>query len=145
VPFYKRWRILEDEVINPRNNEKSQFESGTKSNPLYKYDTELFSVSGSKIADLLFHFHKFWKTHFHFSYYVILYQVRRKAFWLLHTVKDLLTKFIPSLPHGADGLILQVLTSYLVGYFTTSFGLWPLRLCFLFGFEGSQLRCFTTN
>ncbi|CAO2141401.1 unnamed protein product [Urochloa humidicola] len=44
LPFSERWRMLEDEIIRPRYYEKKQFESGAKSNPLYKYDMELFSV-----------------------------------------------------------------------------------------------------
>ncbi|CAL4994019.1 unnamed protein product [Urochloa decumbens] len=44
LPFSERWRMLEDEIIRPRYHEKKQFESGAKSNPLYKYDMELFSV-----------------------------------------------------------------------------------------------------
>ncbi|KAL6868347.1 hypothetical protein ACP4OV_015192 [Aristida adscensionis] len=44
LPFSERWRMLEDEIIRPRYHEKKQFESGSKSNPLYKYDMELFSV-----------------------------------------------------------------------------------------------------
>jgi hypothetical protein len=47
LPFSERWRMLEDEIIRPRYHEKTQFESGVKSNPLYKYDMELFSVSDS--------------------------------------------------------------------------------------------------
>ncbi|CAD6252202.1 unnamed protein product [Miscanthus lutarioriparius] len=44
LPFSERWKMLEDEIIRPRYHEKKQFESGAKSNPLYKYDMELFSV-----------------------------------------------------------------------------------------------------
>uniref|UniRef100_A0A0D9XQE2 mRNA guanylyltransferase n=1 Tax=Leersia perrieri TaxID=77586 RepID=A0A0D9XQE2_9ORYZ len=44
LPFSERWRLLEDEIIRPRYYEKKQFESGAKSNPMYKYDMELFSV-----------------------------------------------------------------------------------------------------
>ncbi|CAO2046086.1 unnamed protein product [Urochloa humidicola] len=75
-PFSKRWKMLEEEIIKPRYHEKMQFESGSKSKPLYKYDMELFSV-------------------------------RRKNFWLLSTVKEILTDLIPALPHEADGLIFQ--------------------------------------
>jgi len=75
LPFSERWKMLEDEIIQPRNNEKG-LERGAKSNPLYKYDMELFSV-------------------------------RRKAFWVLLTVKKVLKVFIPSLCHDADGLIFQ--------------------------------------
>ncbi|CAL4968949.1 unnamed protein product [Urochloa decumbens] len=74
-PFSKRWEMLEEEVIKPRYHEKMQFESGSKSKPLYKYDMELFSV-------------------------------RRKNFWLLSTVKEILD-LIPALSHEADGLIFQ--------------------------------------
>ncbi|KAG8044111.1 hypothetical protein GUJ93_ZPchr0047g2820 [Zizania palustris] len=44
LPFSERWRLLEDEIIRPRYYDKIQFESGAKSNPMYKYDMELFSV-----------------------------------------------------------------------------------------------------
>ncbi|AQK49452.1 mRNA capping enzyme family protein [Zea mays] len=44
LPFSERWKMLEDEIIRPRYYEKNKFESGSKSNPLYKYDMELFSV-----------------------------------------------------------------------------------------------------
>jgi len=54
LPFSERWRMLEDEIIRPRYNEKKQFESGAKSNPLYKYDMELFSVSDSKTLELYY-------------------------------------------------------------------------------------------
>ncbi|KAG0496131.1 hypothetical protein HPP92_000822 [Vanilla planifolia] len=36
-----------------------------------------------------------------------MFPVRRKDFWLLSTVEKLLKVFIPSLSHGADGLIFQ--------------------------------------
>jgi mRNA-capping enzyme len=49
LPFSERWKMLEDEIIRPRYYEKNKFESGSKSNPLYKYDMELFSVSDSRI------------------------------------------------------------------------------------------------
>ncbi|WVZ78759.1 hypothetical protein U9M48_026415 [Paspalum notatum var. saurae] len=79
MPFYERWRILENEIVRPRYYEKMLLESGatTTSNSSYKYDMELFSV-------------------------------RRKDFWVLTTVEKLLKEFIPSvLSHDADGLIFQ--------------------------------------
>ena len=45
------------------------------------------------------------------SYVWVLYQARRKDFWLLHTAKRVLKEFIPSLCHDADGLIFQVCLS----------------------------------
>lgn len=47
LPFSERWRLIEDEIIRPRYNERKMFESGAKSKPMYKYDMELFSVIGS--------------------------------------------------------------------------------------------------
>ncbi|KQJ88929.1 hypothetical protein BRADI_4g22137v3 [Brachypodium distachyon] len=44
LPFSERWRLIEDEIIRPRYCERKQFESGAKSNPIYKYDMELFSA-----------------------------------------------------------------------------------------------------
>lgn len=44
LPFSERWRLIEDEIIRPRHNERKMFESGAKSNPMYKYDMELFSA-----------------------------------------------------------------------------------------------------
>ena len=41
--------------------------------------------------------------------YYLIWQVRRKDFWLLSTVTKLLKGFIPNLSHDADGLIFQVL------------------------------------
>lgn len=52
LPFSERWRLLEDEIIRPRYYEKKQFESGVKSNPMYKYDMELFSVPKSTPAEI---------------------------------------------------------------------------------------------
>ena len=52
LPFSDRWKMLEDEIIRPRYHEKRQFESGAKSNPLYKYDMELFSVLASSTSQL---------------------------------------------------------------------------------------------
>ena len=66
LPFSERWRMLEDEIIRPRYHEKKQFESGAKSNPLYKYDMELFSVSDSKTSVIIFHFHESYEANFHF-------------------------------------------------------------------------------
>lgn len=50
LPFSERWRLIEDEIIRPRYNERKLFESGAKSNPMYKYDMELFSVIGFRSA-----------------------------------------------------------------------------------------------
>ncbi|XP_047091689.1 mRNA-capping enzyme-like isoform X2 [Lolium rigidum] len=44
LPFAERWRLIEDEIIRPRYNERKQFESGAKSSPMYRYDMELFSA-----------------------------------------------------------------------------------------------------
>jgi hypothetical protein len=39
LPFSERWEMLEDEIIRPPRyyHEKKQFESGAKSDRLYKY------------------------------------------------------------------------------------------------------------
>ena len=42
------------------------------------------------------------------TYMSILWQVRRKEFWMLPTTEKLLHKFIKTLSHEADGLIFQV-------------------------------------
>ncbi|XP_073149927.1 uncharacterized protein [Henckelia pumila] len=77
-PFYERWKMLEKEVIEPRNIEKQHiYKSPNQSpNPYYRYELEPF-------------------------------RVRRKDFWLLSTVTKLLKGFIPKLSHAADGLIFQ--------------------------------------
>jgi hypothetical protein len=51
LPFSDRWKMLEDEIIKPRYQERKNFEGGHKINPLYKYDMELFSVCGSKTSE----------------------------------------------------------------------------------------------
>lgn len=47
LPFSERWKLLEDEVIRPRNNEKKLFECEGKCNPIYRYDREPFAVRRS--------------------------------------------------------------------------------------------------
>lgn len=108
LPFSERWRLLEDEIIRPRYYEKKQFESGVKSNPMYKYDMELFSVPKSTPAEISCSIYVYSGKYIFLLYLLIPYQVRRKDFWLLSTVTKLLKEFIPSLSHGADGLIFQV-------------------------------------
>ncbi|XP_020255884.1 mRNA-capping enzyme isoform X3 [Asparagus officinalis] len=44
LPFSERWKLLEEEVIRPRNHERKQFESEGKCNPIYRYDMEPFAV-----------------------------------------------------------------------------------------------------
>ncbi|XP_062200440.1 uncharacterized protein LOC133903094 [Phragmites australis] len=44
LPFSERWEILEHEIIQPRYREKMKFASAAKSNSVYSYDAELFSV-----------------------------------------------------------------------------------------------------
>lgn len=44
LPFSERWKLLEEEVIRPRNNERKQFECEGKCNPVYRYDMEPFGV-----------------------------------------------------------------------------------------------------
>ncbi|KAJ0520295.1 putative mRNA (guanine-N(7)-)-methyltransferase [Helianthus annuus] len=77
-PFSDRWKILENEVIKPRNVERDNLIKMIRSGktPYYRYDLELF-------------------------------RVRRKEFYLLSAVSKLLKVFIPSLPHESDGLIFQ--------------------------------------
>ncbi|XP_020104457.1 mRNA-capping enzyme-like isoform X2 [Ananas comosus] len=42
LPFSERWKLLEEEIIRPRNYEKKQFECEGKCNPIYRYDMEPF-------------------------------------------------------------------------------------------------------
>ncbi|XP_015969540.1 uncharacterized protein LOC107492978 isoform X1 [Arachis duranensis] len=42
LPFYERWKLLEKEVIEPRNMEREALSKST--NPYYRYDLEPFSV-----------------------------------------------------------------------------------------------------
>ncbi|URE20526.1 mRNA capping enzyme, C-terminal domain, partial [Musa troglodytarum] len=44
LPFSERWKLLEEEVVRPRNNERKQFEFESKGHPVYRYDMEPFSV-----------------------------------------------------------------------------------------------------
>ncbi|XP_020104456.1 mRNA-capping enzyme-like isoform X1 [Ananas comosus] len=44
LPFSERWKLLEEEIIRPRNYEKKQFECEGKCNPIYRYDMEPFGV-----------------------------------------------------------------------------------------------------
>ncbi|XP_074570709.1 uncharacterized protein LOC141827381 isoform X1 [Curcuma longa] len=44
LPFSERWKLLEEEVIRPRNYERKQLESDSKGHPIYRYDMEPFSV-----------------------------------------------------------------------------------------------------
>ncbi|KAG6468043.1 hypothetical protein ZIOFF_072609 [Zingiber officinale] len=41
LPFSERWKLLEEEVIRPRNYERKQLES--EGHPIYRYDMEPFS------------------------------------------------------------------------------------------------------
>ncbi|KAG6511030.1 hypothetical protein ZIOFF_029079 [Zingiber officinale] len=43
LPFSERWKLLEEEVIRPRNYERKQLESDSKGHPIYRYDMEPFS------------------------------------------------------------------------------------------------------
>lgn len=42
-PFYERWKLLEKEVIEPRNIERQHMYQSP--NPYYRYDLEPFRVS----------------------------------------------------------------------------------------------------
>ena len=64
LPFSERWKLLEEEVVRPRNNERKQFECEGKCNSIYRYDMEPFSVSKSKIVQLV---------HIFFQYLLILH------------------------------------------------------------------------
>ena len=109
LPFSDRWKLLEDEIIRPRIYERKQFETGLKGNPSYRYDLELFSVPKSRciIIFISLWYNVQWIT-INWSIIFGFYQVRRKDFWLLSTVKKLLKEFIPALSHESDGLIFQV-------------------------------------
>ncbi|KAG6531633.1 hypothetical protein ZIOFF_005449 [Zingiber officinale] len=43
LSFSERWKLLEEEVIRPRNYERKQLESDSKGHPIYRYDMEPFS------------------------------------------------------------------------------------------------------
>lgn len=42
MPFYERWKLLEKEVIEPRNMEREALSKSI--NPYYRYDLEPFGV-----------------------------------------------------------------------------------------------------
>ncbi|KAG1330825.1 hypothetical protein COCNU_02G007930 [Cocos nucifera] len=44
LPFSERWKLLEEEVVRPRNNERKQFECEGKCSSIYRFDMEPFSV-----------------------------------------------------------------------------------------------------
>ncbi|XP_074578126.1 uncharacterized protein LOC141834687 isoform X1 [Curcuma longa] len=44
LPFSERWKLLEEEVIRPRNYDRKQLEFEGKGHPIYRYDMEPFSV-----------------------------------------------------------------------------------------------------
>ncbi|KAM0949321.1 putative mRNA (guanine-N(7)-)-methyltransferase [Dioscorea sansibarensis] len=44
LPFSERWKMLEEEIVRPRNLEKKQFECDSRFNPVYRYDMEPFGV-----------------------------------------------------------------------------------------------------
>lgn len=44
LPFSERWKLLEEEVIRPRNNEKKYIEREGKGNLTYRYEMEPFGV-----------------------------------------------------------------------------------------------------
>ena len=109
LPFYERWKLLEKEVIEPRNMEREGLSKSI--NPYYRYDLEPFSVR--IVIILLFYFSETFSSGigYLFIFLYFLFQVRRKGFWLLSTVSKLLHKFIPQLSHSSDGLVFQVIIS----------------------------------
>lgn len=44
LPFSERWKLLEEEVVRPRINERKMFECEGKCSPIYRYDMEPFAV-----------------------------------------------------------------------------------------------------
>ena len=67
-------------------------------------------------------------------------QVRRKDFWMLSTTEKILHKFIPQLCHEADGLILQVIISFILQFclvHTFQFSLWRCLVFISHGFAWS--------
>ncbi|KAJ3688981.1 hypothetical protein LUZ61_018145 [Rhynchospora tenuis] len=44
LPFSERWKLIEEEIVRPRNYDRKQFEVEGRSNPVYRYDMELFGV-----------------------------------------------------------------------------------------------------
>jgi len=68
-----------------------------------------YRILGFSNSELWCSIHESCRVNFPFFLFIIWhYQVRRKDFWLLSTVKRVLKEFIPSLCHDADGLIFQV-------------------------------------
>lgn len=55
LPFYERWRLLEKEVIEPRNMEREGLSKNT--DPYYRYDLEPFSVCIMIILEFYFQNH----------------------------------------------------------------------------------------
>ena len=106
-PFYERWRMIDKEVIGPRNYERQHIYQSR--NPYYRYELEPFRVCLSKLEYIvIFYYYLFCLSG---CWFLNVYQVRRKDFFLLSTVTKLLKEFIPKLSHEADGLIFQVLKS----------------------------------
>ncbi|GJU64853.1 mRNA-capping enzyme-like protein isoform X2 [Tanacetum coccineum] len=108
--FSTRWKIIKDEVINPRNMERD-------SNPYYNYDLELFrkpfSTRWKIIEDEVINprnteRHTLSKSgNPYYRYDLELFRVRRKDFHPLSAVRKLLKELIPRLSHASDGLIFQ--------------------------------------
>ncbi|XP_078158081.1 uncharacterized protein LOC144553751 [Carex rostrata] len=44
LPFAERWKLIEEEIVRPRNYERKQFEVEGRSNTVYRYDMEPFGV-----------------------------------------------------------------------------------------------------
>ncbi|KAJ4762245.1 mRNA-capping enzyme [Rhynchospora pubera] len=44
LPFSERWKLIEEEIVKPRNFERKLFEVEGRSNPVYRYAMELFGV-----------------------------------------------------------------------------------------------------
>lgn len=103
-PFYERWRMIEKEIVEPRNYERQHMYQSQ--NPHYRYDLEPFRVCNRLSSTCSCNLRQ---SEFFVCLTFVSVQVRRKDFWLLSTVTKLLKGFIPNLCHDADGLIFQVL------------------------------------
>ncbi|KAL9263194.1 mRNA-capping enzyme-like protein, partial [Drosera capensis] len=93
LPFYERWKLLEKEVVEPRNLER-----GIIMEYWNREDAERRLIEQERAEQ---------NINFHYRYDMEEFRVRRKDFWPLSTAPKILKKFIPTLSHQSDGLIFQ--------------------------------------
>ncbi|KAL9271479.1 mRNA-capping enzyme-like protein [Drosera capensis] len=92
-PFYERWKLLEKEVVEPRNLER-----GIITEYWNREDSERRLIEQERAEQ---------NINFHYRYDMEEFRVRRKDFWPLSTAPKILKKFIPTLSHQSDGLVFQ--------------------------------------